>query len=196
MRASQYTGSSIGNDSSSRSSVEKPVAAPERSRGLIKGHYLEIFIASSTLVLPMLLSSVVLIGLVYAHLMPDERSSYSHNGRTNITLGASYYVNYSATQLVFFSSISSTLAPLLFSPIMILFSYLTAYLMTKESDSMGVDKLPSPFQLVLLIKTLEAKIMSLWSTTLYAFGSKKKRETDVPDLQKAAGMLFGMVILA
>ena len=128
----------------------------------------------------MLITSVVLTGLIYNHLVSDEDSTYSHDGRSKIPLGSSYYVAYPATQLVFFSSIPSILAPLLFSPVMALFSYFTAYLMTEEPDKMDVARLPSPFQLVLLIKTLEAKIMSFMVDLAVCFWIKKKERRRGP----------------
>ena len=110
---------------------------------------------------PMLIVNFVLMGLMYSHLMPKNESTYSENGRLGLPLRPAYYVNYLATQLVFFSSVSSLLAPILFSAAIALFSHLTAYFLAVSSDRDQTARLPSPYQLKLLIKTLDAKLMSL-----------------------------------
>jgi hypothetical protein len=96
-------------------------------RGIMGGQTLEIMLASAMVIIPMLALSVVLIVLVHNHLVPDNSSTYSTGNSTGIPLGSAYYIDYSATRLVFISSLSSTLATLLISAAMCLFSYPVAY---------------------------------------------------------------------
>ncbi|KAG8530288.1 uncharacterized protein KY384_004790 [Bacidia gigantensis] len=165
-------------------------------RGVMTGHYVEVFLAAAIVIIPMLVLSIILISLVYTHLMPDQSSTYSMGNATEIPLGAAYYVNYSATRLVFVSSVSSTLATVLISAAMLLFSYPLAYYLARRSDADDSANLPSPYQLALLIKSLDAKWTGLWSTALYIFDKKGKKVPLVPDLRKAIAMMGGLFILA
>ena len=165
-------------------------------RGIMGGHYLEIFLASVLLIIPMLVLSAVLLGLVYTHLMPNNASTYSEGNSTGIELGAAYYVNYSATRLAFVASVSSTLSTVLIAAAMLLISYPIAHALAAKSDKEAVSKLPSPYQLVLMLKTLDGNPKALWTVLLYALGSKKRRSSLIPDLWKAVAMLAGLVLLA
>lgn len=160
------------------------------------GAYNEIWLSSSVLVLPMLALSITLLGLIFTRLMPDEQSSYSIDNSTAIELGNAYYVNFSATQLVFIASISSTLATVLIMPAMVLFSYVVAHHFARNSDLTRTANLPSSYQLGLIIKTLDARFSALFSFMSYAWGSKKNRIKVVPDLWKGIAMLFALVLLA
>ena len=170
---------------------------PARSRrSTIGGHYFEITLAALALVIPMLVLTVVLLSLVYTHLMPDYHSTYMKEGRRGIPLGDAYYVNYSATRLVFISSVSSTLAPFLISAATILFSYPLAYSIARNSDKALTSRLPSPYQLELIIEAVDARLKSLWNMLLYICSSRNTRTVIIPDLWKSITMLFGLGILA
>ena len=119
------------------------------SRGIMGGWLLEIGFASVVLILPMLVLILLPLALVVGHQMPDHNSTYSHNNETELALGSANFVKFSATTLVYIASLSSTLATLLISAAMLLFSYSLARSMTIESDANNAPKLPSPFQLQL-----------------------------------------------
>ena len=168
----------------------------KRPRGTMRGQFLEVSLASCLLIMPMLGLSIALIGLVYTELMPDNRSTYSEGNRTDIPLGSSaYYISYSATRLAFIASASSTLATVLITPAMVLFSYLAAHYMAISSDAQHIRRLPSPYQLELLIRILDARFMAIWSFILYGLGLKKKRVRIIPELWRAASMMAILVLL-
>ena len=164
-------------------------------RGIMGGQYWEIALASSFLVLPMLVLSIVLTSLVYYHLMPDNSSSYSQGNATNLPLGSAYYINYSATRLVFIASASSTLSTILIGTAMILFSYLTAHYLAGRSDTDETGDLPSPYQLEILIRLLDARLIAMWSFLQYGLGAKGKRIPVIPDIWRAVSMLGILVLL-
>ena len=164
--------------------------------GKIQGGQSEMLLAALVLIIPMLVLTVVLIGLVLTHLMPKIGSTYSVAEKIGLPLGSAYYVNYSATRLVFISSVSSTLAPFLISAAMYLYSYPLALSFTRSSDKEVVAKLPSPYQLDLIIQAIDARLKSLWSMLLYICTSKRKRVPVIPDLWKGFGMLTSLAILA
>jgi hypothetical protein len=167
-------------------------------RGIMGGQTLEIMLASAMVIIPMLALSVVLIVLVHNHLVPDNSSTYLTGNSTGIPLGSAYYIDYSATRLVFISSLSSTLATLFISAAMCLFSYPVAYYISRKSDHNegNSGKLPSPYQLGLLIKTLDGRLTALWFWATYAVAPKRKRLGSVPDLIKAVLMLASLALLA
>ena len=166
------------------------------SKGIMGGWQLDIGLASVMLILPMLMLTVLLLALVVGHQMPNHSSTYSYNNETELALGSAYFVKYSATTLVYIASLSSTLATLLISAAMILFSYSLAHSMAQESDANNAPKLPTPFQLQLLIRMVDGRLMALGSYLLYVFGKKQRQVRVVPMLLKAVAMMLALVLLA
>ena len=164
--------------------------------GKMGGQKLEIGFASALLIVPMLTLAALLIGLVYRHQMPDHSSSYSLDNQTALPLGSAYFVNYPSTTLVYIASLSSTLSTLLIPAAMLLYSFVLANDLAKDSDRAAVSNLPSPFQLDMLIKMVEGRLMVLWSYIHYAFGSKRRRINIVPSLQHASIALLALAALA
>ena len=178
-------------------------AQPERSEAKrqpldskMGGQKLEIGFASALLIVPMLTLAALLIGLVYRHRMPDHLSSYSLDNQTGLPLGSAYFVNYSSTTLVYIASLSSTLSTLLIPAAMLLYSFVLANDLAKDSDQAAVPNLPSPFQLDMLIKMVEGRLTVLWSYIRYAFGSKRRRINIVTGLQHASIALSALAVLA
>lgn len=166
------------------------------SKGIMGGWQLDIGLASVMLILPMLVLTVLLLALVVGHQMPNHSSTYSYNSETELALGSAYFVKYSATTLVYIASLSSTLATLLISAAMVLFSYPLARSMILESDANNAPKLPTPFQLQLLIRLVDGRLTALWSYLLYTFGKKQRQVTVVPMLLEAVAMMLALVLLA
>ena len=167
-----------------------------RRKGIINGANMEIGLASATLLVPMLALSAILITLVFSHQMPNNNSTYTITGNgTAESLGAAYYVDYSATTLVYIASLTSTVATLLLSAAMVLFSYFLASKFAKQSDNGEHHRLPSPYQLELLIRIIDGRLMALWSYLLYLFGSKQKRIRVMPVLLQASALMIALVIL-
>ena len=160
------------------------------------GQKLEIGFASALLTIPMLTLAALLIGLVYEYRMPDHSSSYSFDNQTALPLGSAYFVNYSSTTLVYIASLSSTLSTLLIPAAMLLYSYVLANDLAKDSDQAAMSNLPSPFQLNMLIKMVEGRLMVLWSYVRYALGSKRRGINIVPSLQHASIALLALAVLA
>lgn len=161
----------------------------------MKGHYTEIIIALLAVSTPLILSAVLLY-LVYNYVEVDDGLAYYTTNRQDKDLGNAYYVNYSATRLVFVSSISSTLSLALLPAIMLLCSYPLAFDLQKRSDANEVSKLPSPYQLELLIRLLGGNMMDLVRYLKYVLGKRKRRVATVPILSNAALALFLTLLLA
>ena len=169
---------------------------PTTSKEVMGGWALEIGLASAIVILPMIILTVVLLVLVFGHQMPNHSSTYSYNNETELPLGSAYYVDYSATTLVYIASLSSTLATLIVSAAMILFSYSLARSMALDSDANDNSKLPSPFQLQLLIRMVDGRLTALGAYFMYVFGKKKRKVTVVPVLWQAVSMMLVLLLLA
>ena len=75
---------------------EIPKAQKVIVRGaLMDGSAMEIGLASTILMLPMLVLTAVLIALVFTHEMPNHSSTFLDESGTELALGSAYYVNYS-----------------------------------------------------------------------------------------------------
>ena len=179
--------------------LEKPgseCADLSTQKGIFGGAALEIGLASALLILPMLILTAVLLILVLSHQMPDHNSTYSYQDDTQLPLGSAFFVNYSSTTLVYIASLSSTIATILISTAMILFSYVLARMMTQESDNNHAARLPTLFQLQLLIRMVDGRLTALWSHLLYILGGKRRKVPTVPILWKATAMMVALVLLA
>lgn len=175
---------------------ERSEAKNQPWKGKMGGQKLEIGLASAMLIFPMLTFAILLIGLVYRHRMRDNFSSYSVDNGTALPLGSAYFVNYSSTTLVYIASLSSTLSTVLIPAAMLLYSFVLAHNLAKDSDRAAVSDLPSPFQLDMLIRMIEGRLTVLWSYVRYAFGSKQRRTNVVPGLRHAFVALFALAVLA
>ena len=79
---------------------------------------------------------------------------------------------------------------------MLLYSYVLETDLAKDSDQAAESNLPTPFQLDMLIKMVEGRLMALWSYIRYAFGPKRRRISIVPSLQHASIALVALAVLA
>lgn len=168
----------------------EPEKRPWRRTMRSRDQNLEVCLSSAILILPMLALNVVLICLVFINRMPDSNSSYFQNNGTATPLGRAYYVDSSSTTLVYIASLSSSLSALLISSAMFLFSFSLAKGLALDSDQVKATILPTPYQLGILIKMAEGRLMGLWSYFLYVCGSKKRRTTIIPALWHASRMMI------
>ncbi len=160
----------------------------------------QIIWAFLLLLLPLPLSAVLMY-LIYANLQPrDQFFGFPDTitvDNTNQSLSdQDYFVNYSATRLVFISSLSSTLALALIPVSMTLFAYLAAFKLQKASSTGKLNNLPSPFQFELTIRLLGGNTTDLYRYLKYILTHRRKRLAAVPMLNSTALMLALMLMLA
>ncbi|KAI4111306.1 MAG: hypothetical protein LQ339_000767 [Xanthoria mediterranea] len=166
-----------------------------KSSGLMGSHKLNIFTVWSLSAVPMAILAISFV-VVVDRTKPASPSGsfYSDGQQANLSLGSAFYSDTPSTRLTFIASFSSTLATTMLPAIMALFSYTTALAVSRESDSEAQHRLPSPYQLDLLINILGGSLQALWSFVMYVFGSKRKRVAVVPQLWKAT-LLFSMMAM-
>src|ERR1700722_6791762 len=116
---------------------------------------------------PLALVSAALLGLVYGYRVGTEQSLFAPNSDAD---GNGYVlVNYPATRLLFAASFLSTLAPILGSFVMTLWTLVVARDLRTASIGRQVDHLPTPYQLSLIIGLTLASTERLWRYYVYLF---------------------------
>ncbi|KAF2794006.1 hypothetical protein K505DRAFT_325045 [Melanomma pulvis-pyrius CBS 109.77] len=134
-------------------------------------HMRKIIFTCGLVLLPMLAFTLTIVGLVFSHSI-KQGSDCAHEDLcppsipTNFTSGhnnLNYYVDFSATQLTFLASLSSTISFSLVSVLMALYAYSIAselLRMSQTQDQHG--DLPTPYQTSMLVRVLNAELLSLW----------------------------------
>lgn len=165
--------------------------------GTMGSHYLSIFTAWTLATVPMMILALA-FSLVVQYSRPEAHpgSFYSDREQANISLGSAIYSKIPSTQLSFIASFSSTLATTLLPAVMALFSYTIALAITRDSDTENRQGLPSPFQLQLLISSLDGSLLSLWRFIRYLFSRKRRGVAVVSNLWKVVSLFSTMALLA
>ncbi len=129
----------------------------------------EIVLACAVIAVPMLFLSAILLGLILYYnvqqpLTVSDTLSFAQAAESDDT---AFYVDFSATRLITVASWTSSVAPVLPTFFMSLLSYSTAQSIMRASADGRYSKLPTPYQLSLLLSILGAEIGSLWQYTRY-----------------------------
>ena len=144
------------------------------------GRQSDIFLNVCFIVLPMLIFPGVLLGLVFAYRVQQVTPLHSNLALPGESPESGvYYVNFPATRLIFISSWSSSIAPLLVGSILTLLSYSVAPKLLSHPGETGRPVLPTPYQLALLLGMLkDSSVKTLWSWAKYrlGFGWSGKRQ--------------------
>ncbi|OAP61647.1 hypothetical protein AYL99_03850 [Fonsecaea erecta] len=143
----------------------------------MSGRYGDIWLSFSIVTLPMLAFSALLLGLVYHYRVTHSPAATSGLRTDDLTDEPGiYYVDLSATVLIFIASWSSTLGPLLAGFLMALASYPLSKKYWNDVLHQHPD-LPTPFQFALILKFLTSSGWgSLYSWVKYLAGWKKQRQ--------------------
>jgi hypothetical protein len=147
--------------------------------------------------LPMTLLSAALLGLVFGYRVRSQPDLFASDvgGYQDIHRHSSYVlVDYPATRLVFAASFLSTLAPMLDSFIMSLWSLRIAQSMRTASSQLQYTRLPTPYQLSLVIGLTLASTERLRRYFGYLFS--RSRPSIPPVVHHAAMILTASIICA
>lgn len=155
----------------------------------LDGAIQDILLSLLTLTVPMFALVGIFLGLVYANQLdtPENES------------GSAYYVNYSATRLITVSSWTSTAASLVLPFAATLLAYPIAQSFMKASAVAEHDRLPTPYQLNLIIGLLSGGPGPLWSHLQYLFWARRPGVPRLLTVTSAGVFLFfalGFGILA
>jgi hypothetical protein len=157
----------------------------------MSGRLSDLSLSFVILTIPMLLFSACLLGLVFHNSVSPPSSAFEGQDEAGI-----YYVNLSATSLIFIASWSSSLAPVLTGFALKLISYPLASDFLRSAKSSKAEQLPTPYQLALILRFLNGGgVGALWSWIKYLFTWRAKRQIQPPLLSMLASMaLLGSFI--
>lgn len=163
------------------------------------GRSSDILLNTCFIVLPMLIFPGVLLGLVYAYRVQQVAPLHSNLALPGETPESGvYYVNLPATRLIFISSWSSSVAPLLIGSFLTLFSYSVAQKLLTDPREAGKPVLPTPYQFTLLLGMLkDSSIKTLWTWAKYrlGFGWSGKRQPQGSALTNVLVLFIVVTIL-
>jgi hypothetical protein len=148
---------------------------PEKTKVRISGTT-DIIINVVSLTIPMLIFCAILLEIVFQNLITQEKLPADALGDFAPDHGW-YYVQYSATRLVFVASLSSTAAPIVGMCIVSLWSFPMAAKMLELSEHEAKNDMPTPFQLVLTLRMLSGSGFGpLWHWLKYTWTWRKHRQ--------------------
>lgn len=148
---------------------------------------------------PMLFSSFVILAIVYSHLVTPSCPSQelcSAPNLVNSTSSSFYYVDFPAARLAFISSWSATISFALVGFMMVFASYADAYALLRASEKDNQEELPSPHEMSIMLRVLNAEMMVLWDLTISKLSDVFwKREKDMHAANKTSPILRKSVII-
>ena len=106
-----------------------------------------------------------------------------------------YYVDISATTLVFLASWLSTISMSLTTAMMGLLSYVVARDLLRRSQTATKSTLPTPFQMSLLINILSGSVLNLWTWVRHGVKRNGPRKAKSLPVDCSAAIL-GLTVLA
>jgi hypothetical protein len=172
----ENTGTSNKNDSITPPKSSH-TGSKQRSKGELNltGAYAEILMALGIITIPMLVLSLLLLCLIYHYQVKQSPSNLLGPASQTAPDSDAFLINFSATRLITVASWSSTCAPMLPTFAMTLISYPTARRILASSQRREVAKLPTPYQLSLLLGLFTGSLGSLWDWVKYRTWRRRER---------------------
>lgn len=175
--------------------VQQP-GRPVRQGGQgIGGGFGQILLTTALLTIPMLVLSGLLLGLVFSNRVTSS-SPQQANGLPIVggqPEGGAYFVMISATRLTTVASWSSTLTPLLPGFVMMLVFFPIASRINSRSEAADISRLPTPYQLNLLLGMSGGGPGALWEWAKYMFW--RRREKSILVVRLSAALLTISLLL-
>ncbi|KAL9616613.1 MAG: hypothetical protein Q9160_008523 [Pyrenula sp. 1 TL-2023] len=173
------------------------------TRRLARKDIYEILWYAIAVIFPMTAFSAILLGLVYGYRIDSKAANQNIDRWENSShrLHDSYiYVHYSATQLMFITSWSSSTAPVLIPFLMKLWHIEVSRDIMEASSSSEQEKLTTPFQLSLIINMSTGALSELFFYIKYLFW-KRKAKSPAVFIKTAlvlvlAGLLYSAIFAA
>lgn len=163
----------------------------------MRGRTGDILFAFSLMTIPMSIFSALLLGLIfYLRVTPNESSS--SDLQLNLPSYSNViYVDISATALTTVASWSSTIAPILVGCAVTLISYPIAKQILRAGQTGKTERLPTPFQLSLMLKTITSgSPQALWNWWQYVWGWRGKKQSQGRPMRLMTSVLILALILS
>ncbi|KAH7371540.1 hypothetical protein BKA66DRAFT_590917 [Pyrenochaeta sp. MPI-SDFR-AT-0127] len=180
--------------------MESKVSAPTMHFAAPRGVHIRKIISQCLIVaIPMLASSLLIISIVYANLI-NQNCPFAElcpePSALNVTSKDYYYIDFPAARLAIISSGSSTISFALVGFLMAIYAYTNAASLLRASEKADHESLPSPYQMSILLKVLNAEFMVLWDLTLAKLMRVFwKRERDNDSSSRSPSLLGNGVIV-
>ncbi|ORY07935.1 hypothetical protein BCR34DRAFT_590145 [Clohesyomyces aquaticus] len=157
-------------------------------------HTRKILLHCALVTTPLLASSIIILYIVYANLVSSNCSNQelcSRSEFSNITSKGIYFVDFSAAKLAFISSWSSTVSFALVGFLMAFAAYASGLELLRASvDNGDQEQLPTPHQMSVLLRVLNAELMALWDLGVYKIKSAfRKQDPDREARHKTSPIL-------
>jgi len=179
----------------------RPTQMQRSSSKRMTGGTFEILSAMAMVCLPLIAISLLLLGIVFWFRMQSGLSTSQLSVLSAASLDpvqtdpSAYYVHISATTLVLLASFSSSVAISVVSFSMVLLSYPVSRQLLRISESKKLSSLPSPYQLSLLITTLNGGINTLWYWTKYLLGWRRRSKVGRVVILSGSSLSLGCVFV-
>lgn len=151
----------------------------------MSGRTSDIALACFYVTCPLLLLTGFLLGLIYRH-----RVTYAEGPFPNLSIpntandAAAYYVDLSATFLIFIASWMSSLAPFLVGFIVTLAAYRLGEEILENTREARHNDLFTPYQLTLILRLVNGATWNgLWCWLLYVLGWGQQRQPQAKPLK-------------
>lgn len=175
-----YHSIDLKNNASNRSQEDFSRTAISQREERIEGKNREIVWSALLLTLPLLILTCVFFAFVFGYQVDIEDAPFERLKGNGSALddGSAYYVNLSATFLIFLASWMSSLAPMLTGVAITLAAYPVAGKLLEDTTSQNPEKLMTPFQFNLAVRLIDGSAWSgLWNVTRYRFGWGKRNRS-------------------
>ncbi|KAE8446450.1 hypothetical protein EG329_011913 [Mollisiaceae sp. DMI_Dod_QoI] len=128
--------------------------------------------------LPLIAFSIVILWLIFHYrVLPTSSPLPDLRTTPNDHDDSYYYVNFSSTQILFITSWSSTVAPMLVGLVMTLSLFPISNRLLRLSLSENPHRLPTPQQFAILLGLSEGRILALWNYVSYLFRRTRARQS-------------------
>ena len=166
---------------------------PSRERQNLQGAISDILTSLAVIMIPAVLLTAVLLGLITHNQVQQTYSALPGVPNPQATDSTALFVEFSATRLLTVASWISTMSSLLPSFAMTLLSYPVAKSILNASRNRSRAKLPTPYQLSMLLGVLNGSVGSLWSWVKYR-GWKRREPVNSAAIYSIIGLVLVTVL--
>jgi hypothetical protein len=142
--------------------IQRPEAGNARGSDTLR-----ILLAASLIVVPIVSFTITILWIVFTRRVGNAQCPFLEicpgPELVNTTSTSDYFIDFPAARLAFVSSLSSTISFTLVSAMMAMYAYSAARQLFRLSNvNSNVQQLPSPDQLSVLLRMLNADVLAFW----------------------------------
>lgn len=189
------------------STRDESISTRRHSRAPWTLHVRKVLYACSLVTVPMFAFTIALSWLVFANRVDLNHCPYPNlcrNFNSQATLeGRNYFVDFPVGRLAFVSSLSATLSFTLIAAFMAMYGHTVARQLMETTRNEHRDNLPSPHNLAVIVRLLNAEVFLLGDLFLEYVSqrfrrspaTKRERRSERSDLTRACLVVLSLGIL-